>query len=153
MFRVPSAGGSPVPLTTPTPEDAGNDHRWPQVLPGGRGVLFSVSTGPEDSARIVVLDARTGARKDLVTGSASARYVATGHLAYTRNGTLFVQPFDFGRLELTGSATRLADGVDEASNGEPGTGSRTRAPSCMGRAGRVAVAIGWRWSISRARAP
>ncbi len=119
LFRVPSAGGSPELLTAPTAEDAGNDHRWPQVLPGGRGVLFSVSTGPEDTARIVVLDARTGARKDLVTGSASARYVATGHLAYTRDGMLFVQPFDLGRLELTGSATRLADGVDEASNGEP----------------------------------
>jgi eukaryotic-like serine/threonine-protein kinase len=66
-----------------------------------------------------VLDARTGIRKDLVRGSASARYVRTGHLAYARNGDLFVQPFDLERLELTGPAVRLAQGVDEDTDGIP----------------------------------
>ena len=119
LFRVAASGGTPEQLTTPSADDEGNDHRYPQVLPGGRGVLFTVGTGPGDDARIVVLDALTGIRKDLVRGSASARYVRTGHLAYARNGDLLVQPFDLERLELTGPAVRLAQGVDEDTDGIP----------------------------------
>ena len=119
LWRVPADGGTPEQLTEVTDEDGSNDHRWPQALPGGRGVLFSVSTGPEDSARIVVLDARTGTRKDLVKGSASARYVPTGHLVYARSGELQAAPFDLDRLEVTGPATRVAAGVKEDTNGEP----------------------------------
>src|SRR4029453_3956334 len=87
--------------------------------PGGRGVLFTVGTGPGDDARIVVLDARPGIGTGFGRGSASARYVRTGHLAYARNGDLFVQPFDLERLELTGPAVRLAQGVDEGTDGIP----------------------------------
>ena len=119
LWRVPAAGGTPEQLTEVTDEDGSNDHRWPQALPGGRGVLFSVSTGPEESARIVVLDARTGTRKDLVKGSASARYVPTGYLVYARSGELQAAPFDLDRLEVTGPATRVAGGVNEDSDGEP----------------------------------
>ena len=119
LWRVPASGGTPERLTTVTAADDDNDHRWPQVLPLGRGVLFSVSTGPEETARIVVLDSRTGARKDLLTGSASARYVATGHLVYARNAELQAVPFDLGRLEITGAAVRVAEGVNEDTDGAP----------------------------------
>ena len=119
LWRVPASGGTPERLTTVTPEDGDNDHRWPQVLPRGRGVLFSVSTGPEETARIVVLDARTGTRKDLLTGSASARFVATGHLVYARNAELQAVPFDLERLEITGPAVRVAEGVNEDTDGMP----------------------------------
>ena len=119
LWRVPASGGTPERLTTVTAEDGNNDHRWPQVLPRGRGVLFSVSTGPEETARIVVLDARTGTRKDLLTGSASARYVATGHLIYARNAELQAVPFDLERLEITGPAVRVAEGVNEDTDGAP----------------------------------
>ena len=119
LWRVPARGGMPERLTTVTAADGDNDHRWPQVLPRGRGVLFSVSTGPEEMARIVVLDSRTGARKDLLTGSASARYVATGHLVYARNAELQAVPFDLERLEITGPAVRVAEGVHEDTDGTP----------------------------------
>ena len=67
----------------------------------------------------MVLDARTGARKDLLTGSASARYVATGHLVYARNAELQAVPFDLDRLEITGPAVRVAEGVNEDTDGTP----------------------------------
>ena len=121
-----------------TPEDGDNDHRWPQLLPRGRGVLFSVSTGPEETARIVVLDARTGARKDLLTGSASARYVATGHLVYARNAELQAVPFDLDRLEITGPAVRVAEGVNEDTDGDAAsTRSRIAAILPTSPGGRV----------------
>ncbi len=119
LFRVPASGGRLEPLTIPTAEDQGNDHRFPQILPGGRGVIFSVGTGPEESARIVVLDLRSGARRELVRGSASARYVPTGHLVYARNAELFAIPFDLERLELSGAHVRIAEGVAEDTDGAP----------------------------------
>jgi hypothetical protein len=106
-------------LTTLAPEDEGNDHRWPQVLPGGRSALSSVGTGPEEDARIVVHDLRTNARKELLRGSASARYVPTGHLVYARGAELMAMPFDLDRLEVTGSAVRIAEGVAEENDGAP----------------------------------
>jgi serine/threonine-protein kinase len=119
LWRVPASGGTPERLTAMTSEDGDNDHRFPQVLPRGRGILFCVCTGPEEAARIVVLDARTGARRDLLTGSASARYVATGHLVYARNAELLAVPFDLDRLEITGAAVRVVEGVNESTDGVP----------------------------------
>ena len=135
LWRVPAGGGSPELLTAVLPEDGPNDHRWPQVLPGGRGVLFAVTTGPEERSRIVVLDARTGQRKDLLTGSASARYVRTGHLVYARNAELVAVPFDLERLEITGPAVRLAAGVNEDLDGTPQYAFSDR--------GDLVHAVGW----------
>ena len=56
----------------------------------------------------------------MLAGSASARYVPTGHLAYARNGELLAVPFDLERLEITGPAVRLAEGVNEDTDGTPG---------------------------------
>jgi len=121
LFRVPASGGIPEPFTTLAPEDAaaGNEHRFPQVLPGGRGVLYAVGTGPEDAARIEVLDLRSGARKEIVRGSVSAGYVPTGHVVYARDGELFAMRFDLDRLEPSGATFSLATGVSESINGFP----------------------------------
>ena len=119
LFRVSAAGGTPEMITRLAPEDAGNDHRFPEVLPGGRAILYAVATGPEDTARIVVADLRSGNRKELIQGAASARFVAPDHIAYARNGDLFASPFDLERLEITGPPRRLASGVAELTDGEP----------------------------------
>jgi serine/threonine-protein kinase len=102
-----------------TADDGDNHLRRPQDLPPGRRILFSVSTGPEETARIVVLDARTSRRRDLLTGSASARYVPTGQLVYARNAELLAVPFDLERLEISGPAVRVAEGVAEDTDGVP----------------------------------
>lgn len=119
LVRVADSGGTPTPLTTLAPADTGNDHRWPVVLPRGRGVIFAVATGPADDARIVVLDARTGIRRDLIRGAASARLVGTQHLAYATGGDLYLVPFDLARLELAGRPQVIARGVAEYTDGAP----------------------------------
>lgn len=119
LFRVPDTGGTPTPLTTLSPADTGNDHRWPVALPGGRGVIFAVATGPAEDARVVVLDARTGARRDLIHGAASARLVGTQHLAYAIGGNLYLVPFDLDRLEVSGTPRVVARGVAEYTDGAP----------------------------------
>lgn len=117
LFRVAASGGVPERVTTPLADE--DDHRWPQVLPGGRGVVFSVGNGPGEDSSVVVLDLRTGQQKHLVRGSASSRYVRTGHLVYARNGDLFAQRFDLERLELVGPAVTIARGVEEDTDGHP----------------------------------
>src|SRR5262249_28483151 len=44
LFRVSSAGGTPEPLTTLDRNAGEVSHRWPQALPGGHAVLFTVSS-------------------------------------------------------------------------------------------------------------
>ena len=55
LSRVSSAGGIPTPVTELV--GAERTHRWPQVLPGGKGVLFTAenSTVGFDDARIEVV--------------------------------------------------------------------------------------------------
>jgi serine/threonine-protein kinase len=63
LQRVSSAGGPPQALTTPNPKEPEISHRWPQILPGGRDVLFTIQVGSAatyDDARIAVLSLQTG---------------------------------------------------------------------------------------------
>ena len=53
LMRVPAAGGVPEPLTSLV--EAELSHRWPQMLPGDRGVLYTSSTSDNwDDGRVMV---------------------------------------------------------------------------------------------------
>src|SRR5262249_16017736 len=61
LFRVSAAGGTPKPLTVPDRKRREFSHRWPEILPGGTAVLFTVWTGLSfDDARSGVLSLATG---------------------------------------------------------------------------------------------
>jgi len=116
LARVPAAGGTPVPVTKLNPGEV--THRWPQVLPGSQGVLFTsaAQTGAGyDDANIEVISFRTGERKTLLRGGFSPRYLGdssgTGHLIYLRQTTLFAVPFDLGRLATVGSSVPILEDV------------------------------------------
>jgi serine/threonine-protein kinase len=66
VSRIRSAGGTPAPMTELAPGEMA--HLWPQILPGGKAVLFraySSMTGL-DGATVEVLSWRDGRRKTLV---------------------------------------------------------------------------------------
>ena len=87
LFRVSAAGGTPKPLTIPDRKKGYVSHRWPQILPGGKAVLFTGWTGASfDEARIDVLSLATGEQRVLLQGGTCARYVSSGHLVYARAG-------------------------------------------------------------------
>ncbi len=67
LSRVPAAGGAPTPLTQLAQGET--THRWPQILPGGKAVLFTSSTsiGAFDGANIEVLSLADRQRKTLAT--------------------------------------------------------------------------------------
>ena len=96
----------------------GEEAHTPQILPGGETVLFTLVTGSEperfDQAQIVTHSLRSGERKTLVNGGSEGRYVPTGHLVYAIGGVMFAVPIDLRRLEVTGGAVPIVEGVRRA---------------------------------------
>jgi hypothetical protein len=119
LQRISSAGGPPTVLTTPDHAGGETDHFWPEFLPGGQAVLFTIiaSTGGLANAQVAVLDLRTSTYKTVLRGGHHAHYVSTGHLMYGTAGTLRAVPFDLGRLEATGPPVPMLDAVATTAEG------------------------------------
>jgi len=114
LMRISSFGGSPQTLTSPNTAQRELSHRWPQVLPGNNAVLFTVQSGTQatyDEAHIAALSLETGKWKTVIEGGSYARYVSSGHIVYAHSGTLMAVPFDVKKLEVTGPAAAVQDGV------------------------------------------
>ena len=110
IFRVSPNGGTPEAIATVNPDE---DASSPQVLPGGRAVLFSVKNAGDiwDKGQVVVQPLGQGARKVLLNGGADGRYVPTGHLVYALSGVLMAVPFDLARLAVSGGPVPVVEGV------------------------------------------
>ncbi len=106
-------------LTKPDRERGEGDHFWPEFLPGGEAVLFTITSadGSIENAQIAVLDLRTGTSKVLIRGGSHAHYVPTGHLVYGVAGTLRAVAFDLGRLEVVGTPVPVLEGVVTTGSG------------------------------------
>ena len=71
LYRVSGGGGEPELLVAPDPERGETAYRFPEVLPGGEVVLFTLFTGANvEQAQIVAHSLATGERKVLVSGGA-----------------------------------------------------------------------------------
>ncbi|HEV2200649.1 MAG TPA: protein kinase [Bryobacteraceae bacterium] len=116
LFRIPADGGAAVALTQLARREA--THRWPQILPGGKTVLFTSNTNPIggfDDAAIQAVSLVDGRRKTLRQGGTFGRYLpaskGSGHLIYVNRGTLFAVPFDAAALEARGPAVPILEQV------------------------------------------
>ncbi len=114
LSGVPSAGGTPQPLTQLKPGEL--THRWPQVLPGGKTLVFNSAIRPAfEDATIEALSLQTGERKTLWRGGYFPRYLpatgSTGYLTYIHQSTLFALPFDPVRLQVRGTPVPLLEDV------------------------------------------
>ncbi len=107
---VPVAGGTPEVLTSVSDIQYEGNHAFPQFLPGGEAVLYTVDNSPVD-ARIAVHHLVTGEQKTLIDPGSHGRYVPTGHIVYGWEGELLAVPFDLAKLEVTGLPVRVLDGV------------------------------------------
>jgi serine/threonine-protein kinase len=121
LVRVSDAGGKTQVLTEPSKKGE-RTHRWPQILPGGRTVLFTAHTEAAgfDNATIEALDLKTGDWKPVLKGGYYARYLPSGHLVYVNRGALMAVAFDAARLESRGTPVTLYD--DLAANAISGGG-------------------------------
>ena len=146
LQRVSAAGGEPTVLTTPDHARGESDHVWPEFLPGGEKVLFTITpiAGGIENGQIALLDLQTGTSKVLIRGGSHAHYVPTGHLIYGVAGTLRAVAFDLRRLEVVGTPAPVLEGVVTTTSGPLTSRWRPMVPSCTsvvgaGAAGRHTV--------------
>jgi serine/threonine-protein kinase len=119
IVRTPASGDKQEPVTELDLGRQERTHRHVQVLPGGKAIMFTVSTGGISSfndARIDLYTLDTKKRKTLVQGGFSPRYSPSGHIVYAHGGSLFAIPFDTKSLEVTGSPVKVVDGVFMSTN-------------------------------------
>jgi Tol biopolymer transport system component len=113
IYAVPAKGGTPL-LVTSLDSTAGEiSHRYPQILPDGKTVLYTIKTNnitTFDDALIAVQRLGSSDRKILVRGGTYARYIPTGYLMYVRGNMIYAAPFDADRLELTGPPVPVDEG-------------------------------------------
>jgi WD40 repeat protein len=113
LARVPEGGGVPTTVLEPAAGEVALVS--PQILPGGKAVLFVAYRELDlNTASIEVFSFADRRRKTLVLGGTSPHYLASGHLVYTKKGTLFAIPFNVDRLETHGTAVPVLDDVAHA---------------------------------------
>ena len=113
LFRVPINGGTPAPITALDSSSGEISHRVPQLLPGGKAVIFTAKTKDMASfndALIVAERLDNGERKVLVRGGAYGTYIPAGYLIYARDKSILAVQFDPDRLEVTGSPVPIEQG-------------------------------------------
>jgi serine/threonine-protein kinase len=100
LWRIPAGGGEPVQVTVPDSDTGEYAHMWPEILPGGEAVLFTVWHTSINDSRIAVLSLKSGEQRCVVTGGTCGRYSPTGHLLYGQSGTMVAAPFDLTTLTV-----------------------------------------------------
>jgi serine/threonine-protein kinase len=114
LMWVPASGGTPAALTHLDIAAGEIAHAWPDVLPGGETVVFTILTsGGPAQARLAAADLRSGRRLGLSESGTFARYSPTGHLLFgsgKADGVL-IAPFDARAVRLTGPARVVLGGV------------------------------------------
>ena len=115
LFQVPAGGGEPVAIS----QADGRYHVFPDVLPQGNGVLFTLSStnGGNEDDQVAVLDLETGQHRVIIDRGSAPRYLPTGHVVYAVAGTLQAVLFDATRLEVTGAPVPVIEGVSVKPSG------------------------------------
>jgi serine/threonine-protein kinase len=118
LLRVQArAGAVPRWFTTVDTARGELDHAWPEVLPSGEGIVFTVISrknahAPGFRFAIAAADIPSGKHRVIIDNAMYPRYVRSGYLLYvTPNRTLMVVPFDQRSMKVTGTPIALANGM------------------------------------------
>jgi len=114
LQQMQDGGGPSQPLTHF--ENREISHRWPEILPDGKAVLFaaSMATANWANAQVAVQSLVTGERRNLIQGATQPRYASSGHLIYAQGGALIAAPFDPRRNAVLGAAVPVVDGIQQS---------------------------------------
>ena len=118
LFRVSSGGGDePVALTTPDATKGEKRHSWPDLLPGGEAVVFTIIPQElADGAKIAVFTPEKQQVTVLDVSGTKPHYSPTGHIVYSAGTAVWAVGFDLDGLEVTSNPVRLISAV--ATNGQ-----------------------------------
>ena len=107
LWRVQGAGGEATRLTTVDLAKGERGHVYPQILPGGRTVLYTIVSETGMAGAAVPLAG--GAPRVVLANAGRGRYVRSGHLVYwdEPGGRLVAARFDPEKLALAGAPVEL----------------------------------------------
>ena len=118
LWRVPAAGGVPVAIAKPAAARGELAYGWPEILPDGKTVLFSIRAGSRaNDVAIAAVDLQGGTPRVVIPAGTSARYSATGHLLYIAEGALRAVSFDPVRVAVRGDAVPVVEGIAAKGSG------------------------------------
>ncbi len=112
LLSVPDSGGEPQVVAGPQ-EPGQGAFRDPEVLPGGQAIIFTMTGTSEIAAQSL----KTHQHRVLIPGGVQARYVSSGHLVYMSGAALMAMSFDARSLQVTGTPSRVLDGLRYSESG------------------------------------
>ncbi len=109
LSRVRAGGGTPEVLTSPNAVAGETCHGWPQLLPDGKHLLFTLQS--VGGSQIAVLSLQTGQWHAIEKGIGAARYLPSGHLLFARHEGLTAVGFDIEKLEATSAPVVVLEDI------------------------------------------
>ena len=145
LYQVNATGGTPVAvIEAQNKTDLLSD---PAFLSDGRHFLYQVSQlaggGERNGVYVGSLEAQDQPKR-LLSISSNA-LASQGYLLYARDRALIAQPFDEARLELSGTATVIGEGLEIGSSPVSASFSVSNAGSLAFRTGAVGVRTQLTW--------
>jgi len=112
VFSVPASGGTPQQVTHLDVSRHDTTHRWPYFLPDGNHFLYMASAiGSASDENVFDLGSLDGKENRILFHATSQMAYDSGHLLYLVDKTLVARPFDAAKLEFSGDAVPIAEGV------------------------------------------
>ena len=114
LWLMADDGSGSHQITTVLDSALETSHVWPQLLPDGKSVLFTVigPSGGWGDGSLVVQDIASGERRAVIERATYGRYLSTGHIVYAQaDGTILAVPFDLRRLRVEGTPFPVASEV------------------------------------------
>jgi eukaryotic-like serine/threonine-protein kinase len=111
LYRVSAAGGEAVPLTNLDPSRGESGQYWPQFLPGGRELLFTIGSSNTTNTGLYALSLDAPAERRQILPDGAYFVFADGNLLAVHDGVLTARAFDPKRLAITGEPVSLGADV------------------------------------------
>jgi eukaryotic-like serine/threonine-protein kinase len=121
LWTVSANGGTPQPLLKTDVEKDRASYSDPQILPGGKGVLFTLASGravTADDQDVAVLEPGGKDPRIVIRGGSHPRYLPTGHVVYVHGGSLLAIAFDVSKLAVTGTPVSVVEGLGKTWSGD-----------------------------------
>jgi Tol biopolymer transport system component len=146
LYRVPDAGGQPVPVTELDRTRQEIAHSQPIFLPDGRRFIFNAQSQDASKNALFLGSLDGAARTHLLDGLTTVAY-ADGFLLFQREGTLLAQRFDETAGRLIGDAAPVIEGIFAANTPNSGfaafTIARNGTLAYRGDSSSAAAALVW----------
>ena len=116
LWSIQGTGGDLRQVTTTSPEKGDVHHEWPDTLPNS-DILFTSSGEKEGiwETRLEVLSRADGRRHAVLSGALFGRYLASGHLVFIQETSLYGARLDLRSLKLLSKPAPLPERIQHNS--------------------------------------